>query len=65
MLNGKVGTELLKTHEGVVRVLKDTVTESYSIGITTDTDFEWKYISKELYDLLVKELSTQEGKRLY
>lgn len=63
MLKGQVGTEILKVSNGMVRVLSDSVTHSYSIGIRTNEDMEWKYISKELHDLLVEELSSQEGKR--
>lgn len=61
MFKGQIGTEVLRTPEGIVRVLKDTVTGTYSIGLVTNEDYVWKYISEELYELLVKELSEQEG----
>ena len=63
LLNGQVATELLKISDGVVRLCEDKLTCSYSIGITTKDDFQWKYISKELHDLLVKELKDQPGKK--
>jgi hypothetical protein len=63
MLNGQKGTELLRVKDGIVRLCHDTVTNSYSIGLRTTRDMEWKYISKDLHDLLVKELSEQEGNK--
>jgi hypothetical protein len=63
MLPGQSSTTILQVSNGVVRLCDDKVTCSYSIGIRTDKDFEWKNISKELHDLLVLELSEQEGKR--
>lgn len=63
MLKGQISTTILKVDDGVVRLCNDTVTGSYSIGVRTDVDFEWKYISKELHDLLIQELSQQEGQR--
>lgn len=63
MINGQVGTTILQTENGVVRLLHDKITCSHSIGIRTVGDFEWKDISEELYNLLVKELANQEGKR--
>jgi hypothetical protein len=62
-LTGQIGTKILKVENGVVRLLNDTVTNSYSIGLRIDKDFEWKHISKELHDLMVKELSEQKGQR--
>lgn len=61
-LNGQTNTELLRTENGIVRLCNDSMTESYSIGLRTSKGLEWKYISKELHELLVKELSEQEGK---
>lgn len=61
MLKGQKRTELLRVSDGVVRLCEDTVTCSYSIGLRTENDMEFKYISKELHDLLVKELSEQNG----
>ena len=63
MLAGQKGTEILKVSDGVVRLCYDTVTNSCSIGLRTTKDVEWKYISKELHDLLVKELSKQKGNK--
>jgi hypothetical protein len=62
-LKEQIPTELLRVENGVVRLCNDTLTCSYSIGISTDKDFQYKYISKELHDLLVSELSKQEGSR--
>lgn len=62
MLNKQINTELLKTGNGVVRLCNDELTESYSIGLRTNGSVEWKFISKELHDLLIKELGRQEGK---
>jgi hypothetical protein len=64
LFTGQKNITILKTSDAIVRVLEDAITGSYSIGLRTDKDFEWKYISKELHDLLVAELSEQEGKRL-
>jgi len=63
MINGQIGTVILQAENGIVRLCHDTVTCSYTIGIRTDKDFQWKDISKELYGLLVKELSNQDGSR--
>lgn len=59
---GMKGTTILRTQNGVVRVVEDTWTGTYSIGLRTDAGVEWKYISQELHDLLIKELKEQEGK---
>ena len=57
---GIVGTKVLAVNgEGIVRVAYDTVTESYSVGLRTDNGVDFKMISKELHDLLVKELGTE------
>jgi hypothetical protein len=61
LLPGQKGTEILRVADGVVRLCYDTETDSCSIGLRTTKDVEWKYISKELHDLLVKELAEQEG----
>jgi hypothetical protein len=62
MLKGMTGTVVLETDgEGVVRIVEDIVTDSYSIGLRTESKLEWKEISKELYDLLLKELNDQKG----
>lgn len=58
---GQKETRILTTENGIVRLCEDTVTCSYSIGLRTDKGVEWKYISKELHDLLVKELKEQKG----
>ena len=63
ILKEQIATELLRVENGVVRLCNDTLTCSYTIGISTDKNFQYKYISKELYDLLVNELSEQEGSR--
>lgn len=63
MLPGQRGTEILRVSDGVVRLCYDTVTDSYSIGLRTTKDVEWKYISKDLYDLLVTELTKQKGNK--
>lgn len=62
-LIGMKAIEVLKVKDGVVRLAEDTITNSYSIGLRTNKDMEWKYISKELHDLLVKELSEQKGNK--
>ena len=58
---GMKGTELLRTEDGIVRVVEDKITGTFSIGLRTQKGMEWKYISKELHDLLAKELSQQQG----
>ena len=62
ILKGQVRTNILKIPNGTVNLCEDKPTDSYSIGLTTNEGFEWKFISKELHDLLVEELSEQEGK---
>ncbi|NFC29198.1 hypothetical protein EXM98_19165 [Clostridium botulinum] len=61
MLNGQKNTTILKVNNGSVRLCDDTVTESYSIALRTNKDMEFKFISKELYNLLIKELIDQVG----
>lgn len=51
--------ELLNTDEAIVSVLK--INGRVSIGLKTEYELEYKWISKELYELLVKELSEQKG----
>ncbi|SDX87960.1 hypothetical protein [Tepidimicrobium xylanilyticum] len=63
MLPGQIGKEILTVSDGVVRLCYDTVTNSCSIGLRTTKDVEWKYISKELYYLLVQELVNQKGNK--
>ena len=63
MLDGQIVTKILKTNEGIVKLCKDSVMGSYSIGLRTKNDMEWKFISKELHDLLVSELPEQEGNK--
>lgn len=61
---GMRGTTILKNDgEGTVRLAEDTITNTYSIGLRTNSKMVWKDISKELHDLLVKELANQEGVR--
>lgn len=61
MLRGQKRTEILRTKDGTVRLCEDTMTDSYSIGLRTRDGMHWKYISKELHDLLIDELSEHEG----
>jgi glucose/arabinose dehydrogenase len=55
---------LLKTEDGIVRVAEDRITGTYSIGLRTPKGIEWKSISKTLHNLLVNELSQQQGNTL-
>ncbi|MFC8685986.1 hypothetical protein [Brevibacillus porteri] len=64
MFKGQTSVTLLKTPDGALRLLSDSVTGDYSIGLRTKEGMEWKYISKELHDHLVEYLATQEGMRL-
>lgn len=52
---------ILKTKDTIVRIVK--IDNTYSIGVNDGKDFQWKYISEELYNLLKKELAEQEGRR--
>lgn len=62
---GMINTEVLKAgDEGIVRLAHDTMTNSYSIGLRTINNMEWKSISKELYEILVKELKDVKGNRM-
>ncbi|QJX80448.1 hypothetical protein [Priestia megaterium] len=60
-MNGATITALLETSEGALTVVKDDMTNSYSIGLRTLSKLEWKDISEELYLLLMKELKEQKG----
>lgn len=60
-MNGATITALLETSEGAFTVVKDDMTNSYSIGLRTLSKLEWKDISEELYLLLMKELREQKG----
>jgi hypothetical protein len=62
-MNGATITALLETSEGVLTVVKDNMTNSYSIGLRTLSKLEWKDISEELYLLLMEELKEQKGMR--
>lgn len=57
MLQGQVGTEILRTKDGVVRLCHDKITCSYSIGLRTERGMDWRVVSQELYELLIEELS--------
>lgn len=62
-LYGMNKTNVLKVGEfAKVNLAEDTLDNTYSIGLTTSKGIEFKMISKELHDLLVKELKDQEGK---
>lgn len=56
MLEGMKMTALLRTSDGVVRLCEDRIDGSCSIGLRTSDNMEYKFISKELHDLLVKEI---------
>ena len=60
-MNGATITALLETSEGALTVVKDDMTNSYSIGLRTLSKLEWKDISEELYLVLMKELKEQKG----
>lgn len=62
-MNGATITALLETSEGALTVVKDDMTNSYSIGLRTLSKLEWKDISEELYLLLMQELKEQKGMR--
>lgn len=62
ILKGQIETIILLTNTNtIVRLCEDKLDNTYSIGVNDGTGFQWKYISKELHDLLVKELKDQEG----
>ncbi|MGF9891066.1 hypothetical protein ABEX78_20630 [Priestia megaterium] len=60
-MDGATITALLETSEGALTIVKDDMTNSYSIGLRTLSKLEWKDISEELYLLLMKELREQKG----
>ncbi|MED3827148.1 hypothetical protein P4575_04810 [Priestia megaterium] len=60
-MDGATITALLETSEGALTIVKDDMTNSYSIGLRTLSKLEWKDISEELYLLLMKELKEQKG----
>ena len=55
-LKGQSEVILLECSNGMIILCKDSVTNSYSIGVKTDIDFEFKFISKKLYELMEEEL---------
>ncbi|MEC0396543.1 MULTISPECIES: hypothetical protein [Bacillus subtilis group] len=57
MIKGMVKHELLKTSDGVLRLAEDTLCGGFSLGIRTPEGADWRYISDELGQLLIKELS--------
>ncbi|MDQ1851038.1 hypothetical protein [Bacillus stercoris] len=56
MIKGMVKHELLKTSDGVLRLAEDTLCGGFSLGIRTPEGADWRYISDELGQLLIKEL---------
>ncbi|MEC1404225.1 hypothetical protein [Bacillus subtilis] len=60
MIKGMVKHELLKTSEGVLRLAEDTLCGGFSLGIRTPEGADWRYISDELGQLLIKELSDDQ-----
>ncbi|WP_444559001.1 hypothetical protein ACT00Z_11230 [Bacillus stercoris] len=57
MIKGMVKHELLKTSDGVLRLAEDKLCGGFSLGIRTPEGADWRYISDELGQLLIKELS--------
>ncbi|UJE04051.1 hypothetical protein [Bacillus subtilis] len=60
MIKGMVKHELLKTSDGVLRLAEDTLCGGFSLGIRTREGADWRYISDELGQLLIKELSDDQ-----
>ncbi|WP_306373065.1 hypothetical protein [Bacillus subtilis] len=60
MIKGMVKHELLKTSDGVLRLAEDTLCGGFSLGIRTPEGADWRYISNELGQLLIKELSDDQ-----
>ncbi|MBU8803349.1 hypothetical protein KM871_00900 [Bacillus subtilis] len=60
MIKGMVKHELLKTSDGVLRLAEDTLCGGFSLGIRTPEGADWRYISDELGQLLIKELSDNQ-----
>ncbi|MBU5245285.1 hypothetical protein P9266_18680 [Bacillus subtilis] len=60
MIKGMVKHELLKTSDGVLRLAEDTLCGGFSLGIRTPEGADWRYISDELGQLLIKELSDDQ-----
>ncbi|WP_339181751.1 hypothetical protein NST56_10250 [Bacillus sp. FSL R5-0560] len=58
--DGLVKHELLKTSDGVLRLAEDTLCGGFSLGIRTPEGADWRYISDELGQLLIKELSDDQ-----
>ncbi|WIT27506.1 hypothetical protein [Bacillus phage SPbetaL6] len=52
--------ELLKTSDGVLRLAEDTLCGGFSLGIRTPEGADWRYISDELGQLIIKELSDDQ-----
>ncbi|WP_144461654.1 hypothetical protein [Bacillus subtilis] len=60
MIKGMLKHELLKTSDGVLRLAEDTLCGGFSLGIRTPEGADWRYISNELGQLLIKELSDDQ-----
>lgn len=64
MLSGMNKTLVLEVKgQAAVNLAEDTTDNTYSIGVATPKGIEFKMISKELHDLLVKELADQKGRK--
>ncbi|AOA54470.1 hypothetical protein [Bacillus subtilis] len=48
---------LKQMNDGVLRLAEDTMCGGFSLGIRTPEGADWRYISDELGQLLIKELS--------
>lgn len=59
-MKSQSGTTILKIKGGAINLIMDEMGVC-SIGLKTDMDCEFKYISKELHDLLIKELSNKNN----
>lgn len=60
MFKGMERKVLLKGKNSVLSLVEDSETNTYSIAISDGYKPNFKFISKELHDLLIKELEDKE-----
>lgn len=52
---------VLQTDDGFVRVSHDKGTNTHRMGFKSEKGLQWKFISKELYEMMILELHQKAG----
>lgn len=58
-MNGMIKTNILKIDGVEVNLAHDTVFDTHSIGVTSQSDCDFKMISREVYEVL-KQISKED-----